>query len=67
MIKKIEELKELATIEHTNYDCWGRYEPSFRLDEDKFAELIIKNCIQQVAIYDEVQAAILAKHYGLVL
>jgi hypothetical protein len=46
-IDKIKELEKSATEEHKSHDCWGKYEPNYVLNTTKFAELIIKECLQQ--------------------
>jgi hypothetical protein len=45
MNDKIKELKKRATIEEYSHGAFGESEIFYRLDAEKFAELIIQECI----------------------
>jgi hypothetical protein len=45
MILKIKELKQKAQVKVYSHGAFGEDETYYRLDEDKFAELIIQECI----------------------
>jgi hypothetical protein len=48
MTSLIEDLKKKAIVDVWSHDCWGRRERYTRLDEEKFAILIIQECINIV-------------------
>lgn len=54
----LEELKKKATVKIDSHGAFGEYEAVYRLDPDKFAELIIKECC---TIMEEHNSFILAE------
>lgn len=53
MNERIEELKRLATEVERGHGTFGEVELTQQLNPDKFAELIIKQCISIVNIWSE--------------
>lgn len=53
MNEKIEKLKQEAQIKVYSHGAFGEDETYYRLDADKFAELIILECANFVADQDE--------------
>jgi len=45
MNEKIKELKKQAMVETVEHYCWGDPAITRHLDEEKFAELIIQECL----------------------
>ena len=54
----INELKKKAIIKIDSHEAFGEYEAFYKLDPDKFAELIIKECC---AIMEEHNSILLAE------
>jgi hypothetical protein len=48
MILKIKELKQKAQVKVYSHGAFGEDEINYKLDEEKFAELIIKECINVI-------------------
>lgn len=53
MNERIEELKRLATEVERGHGAFGEVERTYRLNVDKFAELIIRECISIVNTWSD--------------
>jgi len=54
----LEELKKKAIVKIDSHGAFGEYEAFYKLDPDKFAELLIKECC---TIMEEHNSSILAE------
>ena len=50
MNERIKQLKQLATEVEHSHGAFGEHERHYRLNVDKFAELIVKECIKVLGV-----------------
>jgi hypothetical protein len=56
MNKRIKELEKLATEVEHSHGAFGEYEKYYRLNTEKFAELIVRECVAQIQpMWDQVR------------
>jgi len=50
MNERLKQLKKQAMVKEYSHDCWGKTETYEVLDPEKFAELIVRECLDVVAL-----------------
>ncbi len=66
MNERIKELEKLATEVEHSHGAFGEYEKYYRLNPEKFAELIVRECMSYMEDGDiDFAKFMIKKHFGV--